>query len=88
MELKETKYGLSLTDSEGNEFRYIKSTQEGKIVRSEATVRGYRFELDRASEFKGWKKSGRGGVKQRTEVEELLREADSYMHFNKYYTFN
>jgi hypothetical protein len=86
MELKETKYGLSLTDSESNEFRYVKSSQEGKIVRSEATVRGYTFGNQGMNKY--WSKAGRGGVKQRKEVEELLKNADSFMVNEKGWRFN
>jgi hypothetical protein len=76
-QLIERKYGYTLK-AEGIEVDYTKRSDDA-IVRSEAVINGYRFELDRASEFRGWKKVGRGGIKQKKEVEAILVAADSFM---------
>jgi hypothetical protein len=75
MQLTNTKYGIVLTDQNGNTFHYIKSSQEGKLVRCEATVNNQYFGNQGLNKY--WSKAGRGMTKKT--AKELLIKADSYM---------
>jgi len=76
---------ITLT-ADGVEVAY-KEMKEGSgiIVRRGATVQGYAF-----NEAKDgyWKKSGRGSVKNRKEIEQVLIKADSYIVSEGYDFFN
>jgi hypothetical protein len=85
MEVVHRKFGLTVTNKDGDTFDYAK-IEGSHIIRSEANVEGYTFSNQGRNKY--WKKAGRGGVKNREQVEAKLVEVDSYLYNDFGFRFN
>lgn len=73
-------------EAEGFEARYWEIGEAGSkhVKRYDARVNGYTFDGRGYNAY--WKKVGKGGMKSKEQIEQLLKESDGVM-FSEGYTF-